>query len=87
MTNQMALKQGHNGGLAGGFSNLFELGNGYSFAIVGNQNTGTGTCTAKTGSGEAIPCGGEGQISCSDDSVARLLRVLTSIDWPEHDLF
>jgi CubicO group peptidase (beta-lactamase class C family) len=87
MTESMGLKQGHNGGLAGGFSNMYELGNGYSFAIIGNQNTGEGTCTAKTSSGGSIVCGGDKQPSCSDDSVGRLLRVLTSIDWPDHDLF
>lgn len=82
-----AIRQGHNGGLAGGFANLFELGDGYSFAVIGNQNTGTGTCSATTGTGTAIACGSVGQWACSDDSVGRLLGILNTIDWPQHDIF
>lgn len=58
---------GHNGGLAGAFSNMFEQSNGYSFVIMGNQGPRMG--------------------SCGDESVARLIPVIESVDWPEHDLF
>jgi len=58
-------KFGHNGGLAGAFSNMFELSNGYSFVIMGNQNA----------------------TACDHNSVARLIPVIESVDWPEHDLF
>lgn len=35
---------GHNGGLHGGTSDLFELSNGYSAAVTINQNTAEGVC-------------------------------------------
>jgi CubicO group peptidase (beta-lactamase class C family) len=89
-----AISQGHNGGVAGGFSNLFELPDGFAFAVIGNQSTpssgttmATGTCTAKTDSGGSISCGGTNMSACSDDSVGRLVPILTTIDWPDYDLF
>lgn len=78
-----SIEQGHNGGLAGGFSNFALLDDGFSFAVIGNQNTGTGTCSdaAKTA------CGADGQPSCSSDSVTRLLSFLNTVDWPNYNLF
>lgn len=38
------ITHGHNGGLAGAFSNLFQLDDGYSFAIIGNQSLVQGGC-------------------------------------------
>lgn len=37
-TGSQAITHGHNGGLSGAYSNLFQLANGYSFAIIGNQS-------------------------------------------------
>ncbi len=60
------ITHGHNGGLPGAFSNLFQLDDGYSFAIIGNQDLVQGGC---------------------EDSVTRFLNVLSTVDWPGHDLF
>lgn len=39
--------QGHNGGVSGGFSDLFELPNGYSIAVMVNQDVATPRCGAR----------------------------------------
>ena len=70
-----AIEQGHNGGLSGGFSNLFLLDNGVSFAVIGNQNTTTGFCSDTSNRA----CGGHNQPPCSDDSITRLLSVLDTL--------
>ncbi len=41
-----AVTHGHNGGLTGAFSNLFQLADGYSLAVIGNQNAKT--CDAES---------------------------------------
>jgi len=38
------ITHGHNGGLAGAFSSMFQLEDGYSFAIIGNQDLVQGAC-------------------------------------------
>ena len=41
---ELIATHGHNGGLAGAFSNMFQLDDGYSFAIIGNQDLVQGAC-------------------------------------------
>lgn len=76
--------QGHNGSVAGAYANLFALPNGFSFAIITNQQTGTGTCHSPSGERS---CGGASQPRCDDDPVATLVDLLGKVNWPDQDLF
>jgi CubicO group peptidase (beta-lactamase class C family) len=84
--------QGHDGGLSGAFSNMFFLQeNGFSFVVIGNQDTGTGKCTPSTETGQpkpqAVACGGTNQPVCSDEPTARVIDLIRTVDWPNYDLF
>jgi CubicO group peptidase (beta-lactamase class C family) len=84
--------QGHNGGLSGGYSNMFVLQeNGFSFVVIGNQDSGTGKCRPSVQPPNPPPakvdCGGTNQPACSDEPSARVIDLIRTIDWPNYDLF
>ena len=85
--------QGHNGGVSGGFSNMFFLQEGeFSFVVIGNQDpTSAGTCMPSADPGKSnpapVPCGrtspsaatrdGAGHRSDPPRELAKLQPVLT----------
>ena len=85
--------QGHNGGVSGGFSNMFYLQEGeFSFVVIGNQDlTSAGTCVPSADPGKSNPapaaCGGKNQPFCGDEATARVLDLIRPVDWPNYDLF
>jgi hypothetical protein len=79
--------QGHNGGLAGGWGEMYGLDNGFSFAVLGNQDTGTGKCTPAYMGATPPHCGLDGEYSCATDATAILLDLLGKVSWTDQDLF
>ena len=85
--------QGHNGGVAGGFSNMFFLKEGeFSFVVIGNQDpTSAGTCVPSADPGKSNPapvaCGGKNQPFCGDEETARVIDLIRRVNWPNYNLF
>jgi CubicO group peptidase (beta-lactamase class C family) len=85
--------QGHNGGINGGFSDMYYLAEGgFSFVLIANQESAaSATCTpsAPTGSPNPapIPCGGNNNPTCADEPMARVIDLIRRVDWPNYDLF
>ena len=87
-----SIVQGHNGGISGGYSNMYYLPGGFSFAMIANQEpTGAGTCTPSADSGKpnppAVACGKSGEPGCGDEPTARIIDLIRRVDWPNYDLF
>jgi CubicO group peptidase (beta-lactamase class C family) len=85
--------QGHNGGINGGFSDMYFLAEGgFSFVLIANQEAAAaGTCTPSAPAGAANPapisCGGKNQPTCADEPIARIIDLIRRVDWPNYDLF
>jgi hypothetical protein len=85
--------QGHNGGINGGFSDMYYLAEGgFSFAVIANQDSAaSGTCTPSAPAGDPnpapIPCGGNNNPTCADEPMARIIDLIRRVDWPNYDLF
>jgi CubicO group peptidase (beta-lactamase class C family) len=85
--------QGHNGGINGGFSDMFFLAEGgFSFVLIANQEAAaSATCTPNAPAGAANPapiaCGGTNQPVCADEPMARTIDLIRRVDWPNYDLF
>jgi CubicO group peptidase (beta-lactamase class C family) len=87
-----SLTQGHNGGLSGGFSDMYRLPNGLSFVLIANQDSApAGFCSPVATPGSPKPakvaCGGKNQPTCADDPLARMIEILGKVNWPNYDLF
>ena len=88
--------QGHNGGLSGGYSDVFYLQeNGLSFVMIANQDAPVaGMCRPSAATTvppppppAPVPCGGNNQPPCSDEAVARVIDMVRKVNWPGYDLF
>jgi CubicO group peptidase (beta-lactamase class C family) len=88
------IAQGHNGGVSGGFSNMFFLKEGeFSFVVIGNQDpTSAGTCVPSADPGNKsnpapVACGGKNQPFCGDEETARVIDLIRRVNWPNYNLF
>jgi CubicO group peptidase (beta-lactamase class C family) len=85
--------QGHNGGIAGGFSDMYFLQEGgFSFVLIANQEAAaSATCTPSAPAGKPNPasvaCGGKNEPVCADEPMARVIDLIRRVDWPNYDLF
>lgn len=85
--------QGHNGGIQGGFSDMYFLEEGgFSFVLIANQEAAASAkCTPSAPAGAPNPppasCGGKNEPVCADEPMARIIDLIRRVDWPNYDLF